>query len=300
MELEKEFIETNKLSEEQVSALSGKFDSLLADEKKALEESFKGEANKNAEGILSGAASLTEKQTGVKRNEGEKLADYLNRAASEYLVSKQKELDSLKGEYEEKVKKASGTDIEAIKKEYQTEKDELLKKFADYDELKEKASKADEYGEKLSGLKLQVAYSNVKPVFPDTVNQYEAKAKWDEFVKGVNEKYNIELDESNEAVYIDKENKFKTGKLADLVKADETISELVKGRQQGGLGGKEVKKVTVDGIPFTIDENASNEQISKSIKEYLISNKKLDILSEEYAKQFSELHSKIKKQKTAA
>jgi hypothetical protein len=194
--------------------------------------------------------------------------------------------------------------LDAIKKQYESEKDELLKKYADYDELKEKAGKADEYGQKLSGLKLQVAYQSVKPSFPDTVNAYEAKAKWEDFMKTTNEKYDIELDENNEAVYVDKENKYKTGKLADLVKADETISELAKGRAQGGTGGKTVDKQKLDGIPFAIEMDATTEQISKTIKEYLTTEEKLDFISQAYAKRFAELTKKVKeqiaRQKTAA
>ena len=67
--------------------------------------------------------------------------------------------------------------------EAKTTFDELQKKTADYDTLKEQAEKADTLGEELSGLKLSVAFDSVKPKFADSVNEYEAKAKWDEFKK---------------------------------------------------------------------------------------------------------------------
>ena len=63
--------------------------------------------------------------------------------------------------------------------------DSALQKYADYDDLKAKAEKADGYEKELSGLKLDVAFGKVKPTFPDTVNSYEAKYKWEEFTKKV-------------------------------------------------------------------------------------------------------------------
>jgi len=196
MELEEEFIKEHNLSEDQAKALGSKFDNMLADEKKTIEETFKGQANKDAEGILSGYVESVKKEFGVDipRNDGEKVKDWAARALPVVFKKQKEDLETLKKDYESKVQKASGQDLDAIKRQYESEKDELLKKYADYDEIKEKAGKADEYGEKLSGLKLQVAFSNVKPSFPDSVNEYEAKAKWGYFMKSINEKYDIELD----------------------------------------------------------------------------------------------------------
>ena len=303
MELTKEIIEAHKLGEDTVKAIQEYGAGIVANEKNAISEALKGEANANAEKILSGAAAKFEEMTKIKRNDGEKIADYVVRGSAEFLSGKSSELDQLKAEYLDKVKKAGAGDLDKIKAEYQQEKDDLLKKYADFDTFKEKAEKADNYEQELSGLKLQVAFGNVKPSFPDTANPYEVQAKWAEFVKGVQEKYIIELDGDNQAVYIAKENKFKTGKLADLVKADEAIQGLAAGRKQDGLGGKPKEGETeeIEGVPFKVTKGATNAEISKQVKEYLTSaeGKSLSVTSKEYSEQFSKLYSLIK-QKTAA
>lgn len=298
MEITKEVIEKAGLNEDQVKAISEWSKEAIASQTKTIEEKYASEANKNAENILAGAASKTEKDTGVKRNEGEKVGDYIVRAASEHLSVKQSELDKLKSEYEEKVKKASGTDLEAIKKQYADEKDAILKQYADYHELKEKATKADEYGQQLTGLKLKVAFSSVKPSFPDTVNTYESAAKWSAFEKSILEKYDIEIVE-DDYICIDKENKHRTFKLLELVSKDETITELTKGRQQQGIGAKPVSMQKLEGIPFDVPVNASTADISKLVKEHVLKSVP-DVTSQAYTKQFAELFDKIKKQRTAA
>lgn len=299
MELTKEVIEAAKLTEDQVKAVSEFGKDYIANEKKTLEDQFSGKANENAEKIIGGAAAKVEETTKIKRNEGEKIADYLQRVSTEFLTGKQSELDQLKKDYEDKIKNVK--DAGTLKDEFEKmklEKDEILKKYADYDELKEKATKADEYGKQLSGLKLEVAFNGVKPSFPDTVNTYEAKAKWDEFKKRVLEKYDIELVD-NEPMAISKENKFKTVKLSELVTKDETISALAQGRQQSGTGGKEKPMTKIEGVPFDVPENATTAEISKLVREHVVKTIK-DVTSKEYAKQFAEIFGKIKKQKTAA
>lgn len=293
MELEKEFIEKNGLSEDQVKAITEVASATLAEAQKAMEDKFKGEANTNAENIISGAAALVEKETGIKRSEGEKYADYLKRSGSEFTKGKSVEIDKLKADYTKKLAEFQGGD--ALKSELDTTKaklDEALQKYADYDEVKAKAEKADEYDQQLSGLKLEVAFGKVKPTFPDTVNPFEAKAKWDEFQKGVLEKNTIEIVDG-EAVAIDKENKFKQTKLAELVAKDESLSELTKGRQQIGTGAKPVKKVTIEGVPFEVPEGATTAAKAILIREYLTKNG-TDIMDPTYAQKFAELNAKMK------
>lgn len=299
MELNQELIEKHGLSEDAVKDIVSFGAEFVANEKNALSEALKGEATKNAERILDGAASKIAELTGVKRGEGQKIADYITDASNKFLQSKQSKLDELKAEYEQKVKSAGGADLDKIKAEYQADKDELLKKYADYDELKEKATKADTYSQKLTEMQKQVAYGKVKPNFPESVNIYEAKAKWADFIKGVEEKYNIELDENNDPLYIAKDNKFKTGKLSDLVENDPIIKELAQGRQQVGLGTKPKEENTIDGVPFTIQKGADKAAIQKKVRDYLTTEEKLDFTSKEYSKRFNELYTKIK-QETAA
>jgi len=213
MELSKEFIESAGLDENQVKATTEFFSNQLAEAKQEIENQYKDTANKNAEGIINGAIEPIVKATGIQRNEGEKAAEFLTRVGSSYLSDKQAELDKIKSDYEQKIKGVQGS--ETLAKEYEEMKskfDEAQKKYANYDEILEKAEKADEYGQQLSGLKLEVSFSKVKPSFPESVNPFEADAKWNNFKKSVLEKNNIELVEG-EAIAIDKENTHKTTKL---------------------------------------------------------------------------------------
>ena len=142
-------------------------------------------------------------------------------------------------------------------------------------------------------MELRVAFSNVKPSFPDTVNQYEAKAKWDEFQRNITTTYNIKLNEDGEAIAVDKTNEYKIVKLAELVKTDKTISELAKGRAATGLGSGQKQNTKVEGVPFEVPENATSEERTKSIKEYLTGTLNLAITSQEYAKKFAEYNAKL-------
>ncbi len=299
MEFSEDFIKANGLNDDQISAIKSVWSDTLANEKQSIEKEFEGMANKNAEGILNGALKSLEKEYSFnyERPQGEKIADSVGKAMGMVFGSEKEGLSKLKSDYEQKIKSGGGN-VDEIKAQYELEKDELLKKYADYDILREKASKADEYGEKLSGLKLQVAYSNVQPEFPDTVNKFEAKYKWDEFVKSVNDKYTIELNENNEAIYIDKENRHKTGMLADLVKADESLNELSKGREQGGTGARQRELEQIEGVPFDVPKDADNKQIDKAVKDYLAKSN-VSITSKEYQDKYTDLIIKIKR-KTAA
>lgn len=282
------------LTPEQVEGIKPLYESHLADIKK----DWDGLANKNAEGIINGAIDPIIKATGISRKEGEKAADFLTRVGSSYLSEKQSELDKIKSDYEEKIKGVKGS--ETLANEYEAMKlkhDEVLQKYADYDTLKEQASKAEEYGQQLSTMKLEVAFSKVKPNFPDTVNKYEASAKWDSLKNSILAENNIEIVDG-EAVAVNKENPHKITKLQDLIDKNEEISELLKGRQQGGTGAKQATKVTIEGVPFEVPENATSEQRNSAITDYLIK-KGLNKLSSQWAKEFSELNIKIM-QKTAS
>lgn len=294
MELTKELIESLNLSEDQVKGVSEYGENIIATTKKE----FEGVANKNAEAIISGAASKTEQLTGIKRTDGEKIGDYLNRVGGDFLQSKQSELDQIKSDYEEKIKgvKDAGT-LKAEFENMKAEKDELLKKFADFDSLKEKAEKYEEVNGQLGGLKLEVAFNSVKPSFPDSVNKYEASAKWDEFKKEVLSLYNIELVDG-EPMAISKDNQYSKTKLSELLKKNESISSLIVGRQQKGTGGKELKDISIDGVPFKLTDKATTAEISKEIKEYL-TGKGISIADTKYSDKFQEIFDKIKKQKTA-
>ena len=293
-----EFINEEKQTElgltpEQVAGMQPLYESHVAD----LKGGWDGVANKNAEGIINGAISPIIKETGINRNDGEKAADYLTRVGTSFLSGKTAELDRVKAEYEGKIKGVNGS--ETLSAEYEAMKikhDEVLQKYSNYDELSEKAAKADEYGTQLNTMKLEVAFGNVKPSFPDTVNKYEAVAKWNELKAAILETNTIELVDGV-AMAVDKENPHKVAKLQDLVDKNEGIANLIQGRQQGGTGAKEASKVTIEGVPFEVPANATSEDRNKLIKEYLLK-QGVSLISAEYSKKFSEYNTIIL-QKTA-
>ena len=303
MEFSKEFIEEQKLSPEQVTALTGKvtthYDAKIAD----LKGEWDGVADKNTNGILDGVVKYTQSKTGftLDRNQGEKHGDYLNRFTTAYFEKKTSEIDKLKSEYDEKIKNA-GTD-ETLKKELQSTKDlysELQKKEAQFDELNGSGVK-DKYdtlvGEH-SVLKLDVAFSSVKPNFPDTVNSFEASARWDSFKKEILKDNTLELVD-NEWLAINKENKHKQAKLSDLISKDAEITKLMEGRQQPGPNATEKTLTDIEGVPFKVPLEATSIEVSKLIKDHLLS-KGIGGTHINFSTKFAELHTKIKNHAVAA
>jgi hypothetical protein len=276
------------LSEEQINGLTPVYNDHIATQK----QTWDLKANENAEGILNGAATKISEVTKVARNQGEKVADYIVRAGNEHFSTLKNELEVAKSEYAQKLKDFKGDD--ATKEELQKAKDELDKAkqtLATFDDIKAKADKLEPLETEYKTMKLQIAFQSVKPNFPETVNSYEAKAKWDDFVKGITDKNTIELVDG-EAIVIDKENEHKRSKLKDLVEKDEEITKLLQGRNQGGTGGKPTEKVKIDGVPFEVPQNASSEERSKAIKDYLLK-EGIALTSPEYSKKFSEYNTLI-------
>ena len=294
MELTQEFIDSNGLAENQVEAITKYIDSDLVPN---LRKEYDGLANKNAEGILTGASKFAKETLGVdiEREQGEKFGDYLNRIAEAGLSSKTEALKTKEAELEEKLKNFKGSD--ELKTKYEAElakNDVLLKQVAELEPLKGLDEKYRQASEQLSGMKLNVAFNSVKPSFPDTVNAYEAKAKWDEFKNSVLSSYEIELDDNNEPIAIDKENEHKKKKLKDLLSENSEITELLKGRKQGGTGATSADLVDVEGVPFKVPKGATSEEISKIAKEHLIE-KLGSAMHKDFPKQMMDLLIKIKK-----
>lgn len=297
MEISKEVAESLNLTEDQIKGVSEFGKGHIAE----LQKEWDSKANENAQNILNGVVGSLHEKTGFKldRNQGEKHADYLSRYSSTYLEKQKGEIESLKSDYETKLKEFKGGD--ALKSELDAAKskmDEALKKYADYDEVKAKAEKADNYEQELSGLKLQVAFNSNKPSFPDTVNTYEAKAKWDEFQKKVLDENIIEIVDG-EAMAVSKDNKYKTAKLSDIIAKDEIIQGLVQGRQQKGTGGKPIDNEKLEGVPFEVPKDADSATKSKLIRDYLAT-EGIKPTDSQYSKKFSELNAKIREAKKAS
>ena len=289
MELSNEFVEKNQLSEEQVTAITTEANAQEA----TLKHEWDGKANTNAEAIIDGALAKTVELTGIARNDGEKSADYLSRANGLYfegtkstLAAKQTQLDDLikNGKPNELLQ----SNFDEMKGKY----DALQQKeaiFADW-EKNDYKGKYEQANEQLNNQTKDIAFNSVKPAFPDTINSYEAKGRWNEFERKTLDKYSIQKVD-DDWIGVDKENEYKTIKLEDLVKADESLSNLLQGRQQKGIGSQS-KDIKIEGVPFNVPEGATPTERQKAVKDYLAS-QNISPTSAEYSKQFASLNAKI-------
>ncbi|NQV77084.1 MAG: hypothetical protein HQ490_01865 [Lutibacter sp.] len=290
MEFTEEQVTELGLTEDNTTKVSVFFEEQIANTKKE----YDGIANANAEKILEGASKKIFSDTGIERQQSEKVGDYITRAWDEHNVSKLTELEQKKTDYDDKIKNFKGsneTKNELLKAK--EDNDKLLQKFADYDILKEKADKFEPLFSDFSNMKLDMSFNKTKPNFPQEANKYEVDAKWGEFKNNILSKYNIELVDG-EPMAIDKENIHKQVKLKDLVAKDENIVSLLNGRQQSGTGAKPATFVDIQGVPFKVPENASAEVRTAKIKEYLAS-EGISVTSPNYSQKFAEYNSAILK-----
>lgn len=293
---DEQFIQEQKLTPEQVEAVTGQVNNIVAEKVKTAEDEYKAKSIQDAEGILHGATKKVVELTGIEHEKGQKIADYLTFASSKYLEGSKAALERKQQELDEKIK--SGTGSEALKAklaETEQQLDKLKQREAVFSEWEKEdyKGKYESLSQKTAKQNQDLAFQSVKPSFPDTINSYEAKGRWGEFVNGTLEKYNIERDNEGVAYAIDKNNEHIRHKLEDLVKQDEALTTLLKGRQVTGLGSDPQGKVKVEGVPFEIPENATREQAQKLVKDHLITVEKLQITSAAYSKRFAELNKLI-------
>lgn len=296
-EFKEEFIKNNNLTEEQVNAVRSEFSGYYSAKTAELKNQWDGKANENAQRILSGAASHVEKATGIQRASGEKLGDYFSKVGLEYLSSKESEINTLKSDYEAKLKEFKGGD--ALKSELDKTKnqlDEALKKYADYDSLKENAEKYNPLKERYDTLESEVCYESVRPNFPESVDEYRAKGVFKEWRELIDRDWDVKF-EDGKAIAVNKENRYKIEDLKNLLTKDENISSLLKGRQQEGLNSRQVETTKVEGVPFEVPVEARTDSRVryKVVADYL-AKKGIPVTSKEHSKQVSELSKKITQQ----
>lgn len=290
MELSQEFIEKNQLNADQVTAFSQLAQNHIA----TLEQSWSKKANENAEGILSGAWKKVEEITGIQRNQGEKYADALSRASSLYFEGQKTTLERKQQELESKLKDSKLD--ESLKAELQSTKDALTalkQKEAQYDEWAKEdyKGKFETTSQKLTAMERRVAFKDVMPAKPENINEYEWKAKWQEWQTDVLDKNHLVFDEEGNAWAVDKQNEFKKTKLSDLAKQNESLQSMLKAREQKGLGSNG-KTIDIEGVPFKLPENATPQERQKAIKDYLAS-QNIPTTDARYSAKFAELNAKI-------
>lgn len=296
MELSEDLINEIGLNEDQANAIKEFGSTHIAELKKSYDETYSKTANENAEKILGGAADKVFESTKIERQQGEKIADYYNRAWNESSKSKLEEVERLKSEYDSKVKNFKGSeDIQKSFATLQEKYDTLQAKEAEYDSIissgiNEKYSTLEE---KYSVMKQEVAFNSAIPSFPDTVNKFEAAAKVNDFKKRILDEYDLEVIEG-EPLAISKENKHKQSKLSDLVAKDSELQGLLEGRKQLGLNGSTKDLLKVEGIPFEVPSGANSIERAELIRNYL-SSQQIATTDPVYSAKFAELNSKLLK-----
>ncbi len=290
MELTKEQITEFELNDDQVVKINTWSDEVVVDTK----QEFDGKANKDAENILDGASKKILEDTKIERNKGEKMGDYITRTWNEFNTAKLTEVQTAKTDYEDKVKNFKGDEAKDQKIiDLETDLDGFKQKYADFDDIKDKADKYGPLKEEYEANKDQVAFSGVKPNFPKEANEYEVSAKWGDFKKGILEKFNLKIVD-DEAIAIDKENEHRRFKLSKLVKKDESITTLMEGRKQTGPGAKETKLVDFKDVPFKVPEEAEKDSKirTKAVRDYL-AEKGIAASSNDYSDLFQKYNSAI-------
>ena len=300
LEITEEFATEHGLSAEQVTAVTGFVNPWHEEQVVELKGTYDGKANENAEAILNGAATKITEITSVSRNDGEKVADFMLRAWGNYSTSEKTALEEAKADYDKKLAEFDGDAGTKEALRLAEEKlDSLQQKTADYDDIVAYKDKYESLSTEHITMKEKVVFGNVKPNFPDTVDEYRAKAKWSEFMDNVKKDYDVELVDG-ESMAISKENKHKVVKLSELLSKDEEITTLLAGRQQNGTNGKPVQKKSIEGVPFDVPVDAKSSDINKLVMDYLLSKPDTaNMMSQEYSKQYGELYNKIKGQQTA-
>jgi hypothetical protein len=302
MPLTTEFITAQKLSPEQVTALGEVLSNDIAEVKKT----YDGKANADAEAILDGAVKAVVTKTGIQREQGQKVADYITFAAEKHVEGKlstatekvnqkQKELDEL-------IKNGAGdAALKSKNDQLAAALDNLQKKEAEFDRVRtgDFENLYNTLRTENMTLKQTTAFNSVKPAFPDTVNKYEADVKWNNFINRVKTSNDIEFNDEGKPIAISKENKHKISLLSDLVAKDEEIKTLTTGLQRKGTGTDVKGNVTIKGVPFVVPENATPAERQKAITDYLLNDyrgqngEKITRTSKEWAKLFSEYNQKL-------
>jgi hypothetical protein len=293
MEFTAEFIQETGLNETQIQKITEVVDGHIVD----LKNEMKGDANKNAEIILTQASDALETLTGIKREEKQKLADYTKFAVEKYFEGTKSSLERKQKELETKLKEGTGDEqLKAQLQEVNTELDKYKQKaaqFADYEENDYKTMYTETL-EKLNTKERVLAFAMHKPKFADNINKYEADHKWAAFQKETLEKFTLKIDDSDNTVYLtDKTNEYKTVKLADYIEKNEVISALVKGREIDGFDTKKKDKLKIEGVPFEVPANATAKERQDAIKDYLLNVLKLSQFTDEYSKKYAEFNQLI-------
>jgi len=292
-ELNEETAEKFGIPKDKIGEVSAHVNAHVVDLKGEWDKTISEKANELSSNTLEGATKKIEKESGIARLPNEQAKDYFVRVNNEYMpninaklaAAEQKLIDAEKDG-------ASKEEMIKLKEKF----DALQVKEAEFDTFKESGieEKYNALLESNSKMKDDLAFNSNKPRFAEGTNEYEADAKWNNFVKETKALGKLEKVD-DDWVIIDKDNANKVYKLADLVAKNKEIQGLVDGRQQPGTGARTKDDKKIEGVPFAVPANATAGEKQKLIREHLTS-KGVDKHknNKEYTKQFQELYLKIK------
>jgi hypothetical protein len=288
MEFTEEFIQENGLTEEQLNAINPVIDQHITTE-------LGTKVHEHTENNLGKIWGTVKDLTGIERENGEKYADAIRRATELHFKGSEESYNRKLTELDDKIKNAKGD--ETLKQELESQKElitSLKQKEAEYDEWAKEdyKGKYEKASQDLTTMQQRIAFRDKLPTKPESVNKFEWDAKIKEFqTKALNEN-TLVFDENDTPWLVDKENEFKKVMLEEAIKHEESIQNLVKGRQQTGTGTKVIDKIKIDGVPFDVPKDATPQQRQTAIREYL-AGQGIKTTDSNYSKQFGELNQKI-------
>ena len=293
MEISKEVIESAGLNEDQVTAIN----SYNQTQFELQEAKFVGKANEQAEGILGGAAKTIHELTGVERQSGQKMADYIKEASTTHIGQLKSTYETKITEYDEKIKSVKGN--EALTAEFERAQAEVLtykQQLADLEPLKGLDEKYNTLLGSSNKMKEDNAFNSVKPSIPSHLTESEKQLfgyKYNDWKNQLLTEYDI-VYVNGEYKAQSKENELIIKPLDALLKENTELSALVLPREQKGINDVPAgEMMSADGVPFKIPKGASTKDLAGLIQAHL-SKEGIDKMSNDYPVKFAELLKKSK------
>ncbi len=292
-----------ELKEESVKKINTFFSDIFKEKIQEETKEVKASASKNAEKIIDDIVSSTEQKIGVKKNDGEKHADYLKRVnleVADNLSKQRKEVDDQKKDLEKKIKEGAGNDtfvkeFDELKGKYST----LQAKEADFDKLIGSGI-VDEHKELVTNhtlLKSKVAFQSGVPGDLPKINEFERLERFRRAEQDINTRFNIE-EKDGKLIYSDKLNEYKKHEPIDLIKNHEEIKAIYKqeSNKTNGVSTTGQPTVAITGLSEPVPLKATNEIISELAEKKTISDSEgaINRAHPSYAPTFKKNHKLIK------
>jgi len=169
-----------------------------------------------------------------------------------------------------------------------------LKQVAELEPLKDIQGKYSELLESNAKVKKKNAFNSVKPTFKEDANEYEVNGKWREIEKDIDAKYDIE-EVDGVWMALDKNNKYKSKKLKDIVSGYKSIDNLLSSpKRKKGISSSNPSK-RIDGVPFEILDTDKKTDVYAKTSAYLMKEKGLRQHHKEWDAEYTKIVTEAKK-----